>query len=62
MVTVPEEEARAVACGSWVDPLERTAAAGRCRVVDGRGRLLALMRGGKPPEYLRVVAAPEAAA
>jgi len=58
-VTVPDEEARDVVCGSWRDPGRRAADPGRYRVLDHRGRLLALARGGERVALLRVLGEPE---
>jgi tRNA pseudouridine55 synthase len=59
-ITVSDGEAREVMCGSWRDPDRRAASGERFRVLDGRGRLLALVRGGDAIEYLRVLEVPEA--
>jgi tRNA pseudouridine55 synthase len=59
-ITVADAEAREVMCGSWRDPDRRAASGERYRVLDARGRLLALVRGGDPVEYLRVLETPEA--
>jgi len=53
---VDGEEARAVGNGAWTDPAARTEPGLRYRVLDPDGRLLALARGGNPPELLRVFA------
>ena len=55
-ITVPAEEARSVAHGSWQDPARRAAAARSYRVVDEEGKLLALARGGAEVKLLRVFA------
>jgi tRNA pseudouridine55 synthase len=55
-VTVPEEEARAVAHGSWRDPAGRAKRPTTYRVMDEAGELLALVRGGERVELLRVLA------
>jgi tRNA pseudouridine55 synthase len=59
-IIVSDGEAREVVCGSWRDPDRRVASGERFRVLDGRGRLLALVRGGDAIEYLRVLETPEA--
>ncbi len=60
-IIVSDGQAREVMCGSWRDP-DRRAAPGECfRVLDGRGRLLALVRGGDSIVYLRVLETPEVA-
>lgn len=58
-ITVSDGESREVMCGSWRDPDRRASPGERFRVLDGRGRLLALVRGGDSIEYLRVLEAPE---
>ena len=60
-ITVSDGEAREVMCGSWRDPDRRAVAGEHFRVLDGRGRLLALVRGGESLVYLRVLESPEAA-
>jgi tRNA pseudouridine55 synthase len=55
-ITVPAEEARSVAHGSWQDPARRAVAARSYRLVDEEGKLLALARGGEEAKLLRVFA------
>lgn len=53
---VGPDEARAVGNGAWTGEVTRTEPGRRYRVLDESGRLLALVRGGDPPELLRVFA------
>jgi tRNA pseudouridine55 synthase len=55
-VVLPADETVAAASGSWRDPRDRIPGAGRYRLLDETGRLLALARGGEEPRLLRVFA------
>jgi tRNA U55 pseudouridine synthase TruB len=48
-------EIRAVRCGSWGDPTGRVTAPGGHRILDPAGNLLALVEGGPPLLFLRVL-------
>jgi tRNA pseudouridine55 synthase len=59
-ITVPAEEARSVTHGAWRDPERRAVETRGYRVVDEKGALLALARGGPEVKLLRVFAETEA--
>ena len=55
-ITVEEDEARTVIFGSWGDPGRRAIEPRGYRVLNTRGDLLALAKGGDDPRLLRVLA------
>lgn len=55
-IRLPEEEARRVVHGAFPDPRRLAAEAGRYRLLDAAGNLLALAEGGASPRLLRVFA------
>jgi len=54
-VVIPSRERESVLGGSWRDPDARLEPGTRARLVDEEGSLLALVEGGPPLRYLRVI-------
>jgi tRNA pseudouridine55 synthase len=55
-VTVSAADALSVARGAWRDPEGAAAGDGKYRILDASGDLLALVQGGTPVTFLRVLA------